>query len=83
MPPTEPVRLEITSKDTGIKLKDLVFTPTNWMSTQTVTMNTSETVPALRFSDKHLGTAGIFDITAIDNRLGRVVKFDRPMLANE
>jgi hypothetical protein len=83
MPPTELVSLAVTSKNPGIKLKDLVFTPTNWMSTQTVTLSTFERIPALRFSDKHLGTAEIFDITTIDTHRGRVVKFDHPMLPNE
>jgi len=80
MPPTEPASLTITSKNPEIKLKYLVFTPTNWMNAQTVTLSTSERTPALQFSDKHLGTAEILDVTAIDNRRGRIVKFDRPML---
>jgi len=80
MPPTEPARLKVTSKNPVIKLKDLVFTPTNWMSTQTVTLRTSERIPALRFSDKHLGIAEIFDLTAIYTHSGRIIKFDRPML---
>lgn len=80
MPPAEWVCLTVTSKNSGIKLKDLVFTPTNWMSTQIVTLNTSERVHALRFSDKHLGTAEIFDVTTINTHLGQVVKFDLPML---
>ena len=83
MPPIEPVRLKITSKNPEIKLKELVFTPTNWMNTQIISLSKSERIPALRFTDKHLGTVEIFDITAIDNRRGRVVKFDRPMLPNE
>jgi len=83
MPPTEPVSLAITSKDRRIKLKGLVFTPTNWMSTQTIMLSTSEKVSALRFSDKHLGAAEIFDVTAIDPQQGRVIKFDRPMMPTE
>jgi len=83
IPPTEPVWLTVTAKNPGIILKDLVFTPTNWMSTQTVILSTSEKVSALRFSDKHLGAAEIFDVTAIDPHHGRVIKFDRPMLTTE
>jgi hypothetical protein len=80
MPPTEPVSLTITSKSPEIQLKDLVFTPTNWMNAQTVTFSTPGRIPAIRFSDKHLGTAEILDVTAIDTHQGRIVKFDRPML---
>ncbi|MHC4495335.1 MAG: hypothetical protein ACYSYM_05870, partial [Planctomycetota bacterium] len=80
MPPTEPVSLEMTSAQPGVEPKDLVFTPMNWMTAQAVTLNTSERIQSLRFSDKHLGTARISDAATIDAQLNLIVKFDRPML---
>ncbi|MHC4565477.1 MAG: right-handed parallel beta-helix repeat-containing protein [Planctomycetota bacterium] len=71
MPPFEPVTLKVMPGG-----QTLNFTPDNWARAQTVTSRGT----SLRFSDAHLGTAEISDLGATDRRLGRVVKFDRPML---
>jgi hypothetical protein len=75
MPPTEPVSLRVTPGNDTLR-----FTPTNWMDVQTIKLRRYAKAFSLQFSDKHLGSATTSDIAAIDARLGRVVKFDRPML---
>jgi hypothetical protein len=75
MPPTEPVALEVTPGNRTLK-----FTPDNWMDAQTVTVSGFGIASKLKFYAAHLGTAEISAIGTVDKHLGRVVKFDRPML---
>lgn len=89
MPPSEPVFLTVTptNPDESLKTSEtLTFTSANWMHAQTVILRGYGMFPAargpkissLQFSDKHLGSAEISDVWAIDPRLGRVVTFDLP-----
>ncbi|MHC4189591.1 MAG: right-handed parallel beta-helix repeat-containing protein [Planctomycetota bacterium] len=89
MPPTEPVFITVAAGNPNVSLKTgetLTFTPANWMHVQTVILRgygSSSTARgskrcSLQFSDKHLGSAEISDVWAIDPRLGRVVTFDLP-----
>ena len=71
MPPFEPVALKVTPGG-----RALSFTPDDWASARSITSRGG----TLRFSDAHLGTAEVSDLGTIDRHLGRVVKFDRPML---
>ncbi|MGD8499687.1 MAG: right-handed parallel beta-helix repeat-containing protein [Phycisphaerales bacterium] len=75
MPPTELVSLRVTPGNDTLR-----FTPTNWMDVQIIKRRGYADAFSLQFSDKHVGSARISDIAAIDRRLGQVVKFDRPML---
>jgi hypothetical protein len=76
MPPTEPVALKVVPGDHTLR-----FTPKNWMDAQTVKLSGFRSASDLKFSDTHLGAVDISAAGAIDRRLGRVVKFDRPMLS--
>jgi hypothetical protein len=78
MPPTELVTLKVIPGGHVLK-----FTPENWMNAQTVKVSDAGRASKLKFSDAHLGTAELSNIGAIDGRLGRVVRFDRPMLSTK
>jgi len=78
MPPTESVAMKVAPGDHILR-----FTPDNWMDAQAVKLSGFGSGPNLKFSDAHLGTAEISAAGTIDRRLGRVVKFDRPMLSTK
>ncbi len=78
MPPTEPVTLKVNPGDHTLR-----FTPENWMDVQIIKVSDSGCSPDMKFSDAHLGTAELSAIGAIDRRLGRVARFDRPMLSTK
>ena len=83
MPPTESVSLAVTTgnRSDGSESADtLKFTPDNWMRFQTLVLSGYKKTLRLKFTDKHLGSAAVADLDAIDPRLGKVVTFDRPML---
>jgi hypothetical protein len=75
MPPFEPVALKVTPGGQILK-----FTPDDWMNVQTVELEGHDGPARLEFFDEHLGPARISDVSTIDQRAGRVVRFDRPML---
>jgi hypothetical protein len=74
MPPFEPVALKVTPGGQILK-----FRPDDWMNARAVRLAGSD----LTFSDAHLGCAVLSDTGSIDRRMGRVVRFDRPMLPTD
>jgi len=86
MPPTEPVFLAVTPGHRDVSLnssRSLKFTPANWMHVQPLILSNYKKIVSLEFSDKHVGRAEVSDVQAIDPRLGKIVRFDRPMLPTE